>query len=293
MKEEIVTTSAVTPSDRAHLAELGRRSRLWSPGDEPTLVTRGAENTTFAVGDYIVRRSADLEAVDREVELLTTLARTTSVPTPTPELHEAERGTFAYRRLRGTPLIHRRERGSKNVQRALIDVLSAFREALPVTRLPVDRYPNEEWHRDAVQTYRSVRSHLSAEQARLVRAFLDESPPPTRSLIIAQHNDLGAEHILVDDRGHVTGVIDWTDAALTDPARDIGSIYRDLGPDAAVRVGEGLDGTPTDDELRRIRFHARCRWLEDVAFGIGDPLRRRRYLDNAWITFDHTFAGGS
>ena len=286
-------TAAVTSEDRARLAEMGRLHQLWSPDEEPALVAHGAENTTFAVGDYIVRCSADLEAVNREVELLNTLAHATSIPTPTPELHEAELGMFAYRRLRGTPLIHRRQRDSKKIQQALIDALSAFRRSLPASRLPADRYPNEEWHEDAVRTYRSVRSHLSTEQARLVRAFLDESPPPTRSLVIAQHNDLGAEHILIDDQGEVTGIIDWTDAALTDPARDIGSIYRDLGPDAALRVGEVLNGPLTEDEVRRIRFHARCRWLEDVAFGVRDPLTRKPYLDNAWITFDHTFGGAS
>lgn len=286
-------TPAVTSDDRARLSEMGRQHRLWSPDEEPALVSHGAENTTFAVGDYIVRCSADLEAVNREVELLNTLAHATSIPTPTPELHEAELGTFAYRRLRGTPLIHRRQRDSKKIRQALIDALSAFRRFLPASRLPADRYPNEEWHEDAVQTYRSVRSHLSTEQARLVCAFLDESPPPTRSLVIAQHNDLGAEHILVDGQGEVTGIIDWTDAALTDPARDIGSIYRDLGPDAAVCVGEVLNGPLTEDEVRRIRFHARCRWLEDVAFGVRDPLTRKPYLDNAWITFDHTFGDAS
>ncbi len=284
---------AVSPHERARLSEMGRRHRLWSPGEKPHLVSHGAENTTFAIGDYMVRCSADLEAVGREVELLNTLAQATSVPTPVPEFHEPELGTFAYRRLRGTPLIRRRRRDSPKIRRALVAALSAFRQCLPASRLPADRYPNEKWHGDAVRTYRSLHSHLSSERARLVRAFLDRPPPPTRTVALPQHNDLGAEHILVDDRGDVTGIIDWTDAALTDPARDIGSIYRDLGPDAAVRVAEALNGPLSEDELGRIRFHARCRWLEDVAFGIGDPPARKHYLDNAWITFDHTFGDAS
>ncbi len=28
----------------------------------------------------------------------------------------------------------------------------------------------------------------------------------------------------------ITGIIDWTDAAITDPARDLAPVYRDLGP---------------------------------------------------------------
>ena len=124
-------TAAVTSEDRARLAEMGRLHRLWSPDEEPALVAHGAENTTFAVGDYIVRCSADLEAVNREVELLNTLAHATSIPTPTPELHEAELGTFAYRRLRGTPLIHRRQRDSKKI-RPRSDGLSPPRDCRPI-----------------------------------------------------------------------------------------------------------------------------------------------------------------
>ncbi len=282
-------TSAVSPDDRVLLSEMGRRYQLWSAGESPILVSRGVENTTFAVGDYIVRRSDDLDAVSREVDVLIALTHATSVPTPAPVLHEPELGMFAYQRLRGTPLLHRSQRDLGNIQPALIDALSAFRRILPASRLPVDHYPNEEWHNDAVQACRFVRNHLSNEQERLIHAFLDEPVPHTRSVALPQHNDLGAEHILVDDQGEVTGIIDWTDAALTDPARDIGSIYRDFGPDAAVCVGEALNGPLTEDEDRRIRFHARCRWLEDVAFGIRDPLTRKPYLDNAWSTFDHTF----
>ena len=34
----------------------------------------------------------------------------------------------------------------------------------------------------------------------------------------------------------VTGVLDWGDAAITDPAYDIGLLYRDLGPAALDAV---------------------------------------------------------
>lgn len=280
---------STSPRDRARLAELARRYRLWSPEDEPVVLARGTENTTFAVGEYIVRRSVDLDAVTREVELLAALARESSVRVPVPEIHERELGVFAYRRLPGEPLIHRLERERARVQPALVVVLAALRDLPCAERLPIDPYPNEEWHEDAVQAFRSVRAHLRDDRARLVEAFLEEPPPTPRAVVRAQHNDLGAEHILVDAAGDVTGVIDWTDAALTDPVRDIGSLYRDLGPEVALGVGEALDGRASTDEVRRIRFHACCRWLEDVAFGLGDPRTRAPYLDNARRTFEHTF----
>jgi aminoglycoside phosphotransferase (APT) family kinase protein len=206
-----------------------------------------------------------------------------------PVVHAAELGLFAYRRLRGTPLIHRTHRQSEVIEPALIAVLSAFRRLEPVLQLPVDHFANEEWHQEAVGGFTSIRSYLGAEQAELVEAFLDEPTPPTRSTAVAQHNDLGAEHILVGPRGDVTGVIDWTDAARTDPARDLGAIYRDLGRGTAFRVSQALGRPVTDDEARRIRFHARCKWVEDVRFGLLDAAARTVYLTNAQQTFDHTF----
>ena len=83
------------------------------------------------------------------------------------------------------------------------------------------------------------------------------------------HDDLGIEHVLADpSTWAVTGVIDWTDAAVTDPARDFGRILRDLGP-AALEAALTAAGRPADGSLRdRAVAYARCGVLEDLAFGL-------------------------
>lgn len=275
--------------ERTMLTDLGHRYRLWEDDREPVVLARGTENTTFAVGACIVRRSADPRSLAREVALLGALSASSTVPVPVPLMYDPEIGVFAYRRLAGTPLILRHDRATRPVEHALIDVLSALRSLGPAVFLPTDPYPNSAWHGDAVRAFRKIRSRLTSEQAQRVAEHLDEAPPPSRDDAIAQHNDLGAEHVLVDELGQVTGVIDWTDAARADPARDLGSIYRDLGPESAFRVGEALGRPITDDEISRVRFHARCRWIEDAAFALAAPVSRRAYLANAWRTFDHTF----
>ncbi|WP_308796354.1 phosphotransferase family protein [Agromyces silvae] len=275
--------------DRTMLAEIGRRHGLWDADREPELISRRAENTTFAVGECIVRRSTDPRALAREVALLGALAASTTVPVPIPLMYDPDLGVFAYRRLTGTPLIHLRSRESEPVERALIDVLGTLRALGAAHLLPADPYPNEAWRRDALDAFETIRPHLTSEQARRIAESFDEAPPPDRGDVIAQHNDLGAEHILVDDVGRVTGVIDWTDAARADPARDLGSIYRDLGPGSAFRVSEALGQPVTDDEASRIRFHARCTWIEDAAFALAAPTSRQAYLDNVRHTFGHTF----
>jgi 2-haloacid dehalogenase len=78
-----------------------------------------------------------------------------------------------------------------------------------------------------------------------VEAFLTAPPPHRSGTLVFCHNDLGIEHILIAPAtGTITGVIDWGDAALADPARDFGLLYRDLGPAAlataltAYRTGD-------------------------------------------------------
>jgi aminoglycoside phosphotransferase (APT) family kinase protein len=98
-----------------------------------------------------------------------------------------------------------------------------------------------------------------------IEAFLTETPPPPNPPVFC-HNDLGTEHVLVDpDTREVTGVIDWTDAAMADPAYDLGLLYRDLGPQVA----------PSEAAV----FYARCAVLEDLKYGVDEG--REMYKNNA------------
>jgi aminoglycoside phosphotransferase (APT) family kinase protein len=56
-----------------------------------------------------------------------------------------------------------------------------------------------------------------------IQAFLATTPPDGTPAQVFSHNDLGIENVLVDpDTAAVTGVLDWADAALVDPAYDFG-----------------------------------------------------------------------
>jgi aminoglycoside phosphotransferase (APT) family kinase protein len=99
------------------------------------------------------------------------------------------------------------------------------------------------------------------------------------------HNDLGIEHVLVDPETlQVTGVIDWADAAIADPARDNALLYRDLGPAALEACARGAD----EAVLGRARFHARCGLLEDLAYGLEE--NRRPYVDKSLLALTWLFA---
>jgi macrolide phosphotransferase len=53
---------------------------------------------------------------------------------------------------------------------------------------------------------------------------------------VLTHGDLHAGHILIDAQAQVTGFIDWTEAAIADPARDFVAHYRTFGEDALNKL---------------------------------------------------------
>jgi Phosphotransferase enzyme family len=85
--------------------------------------------------------------------------------------------------------------------------------------------------------------------------------------LVFSHNDLGTEHVLVEPAtGAITG-IDWSDAALTDPACDVGLDYRDLGPAALAAALAHYQPAELAGLRQRATFYARCKLLEDMAYG--------------------------
>jgi aminoglycoside phosphotransferase (APT) family kinase protein len=125
------------------------------------------------------------------------------------------------------------------------------------------------WRDEARATWTSVRGEVPAARRPAVEAALAAAapvPPARRALI---HGDLGAEHVFVAG-GRISGIIDWGDAALGDPAVDHGRLLRDVGAS-----GAGGDSA---------RLYAVYSALEDLAFGLetGDD----RYRINALEALD-------
>ena len=53
---------------------------------------------------------------------------------------------------------------------------------------------------------------------------------------VLTHGDLHAGHILINAQAKVTGFIDWTEAAVSDPAHDFVAHYRTFGEDALNKL---------------------------------------------------------
>ena len=113
-------------------------------------------------------------------------------------------------------------------------------------------------------------------------AFFDGAlslPRPGPSAFALVHNDLAAEHVLVDDTGaHVTGVIDWSDAAIGDRALDFGGVHHWGGATFLNSVLAHYGGVVDNGLLDRARFFAAARGVLDVSFGLARD--DRAYVEN-------------
>jgi aminoglycoside phosphotransferase (APT) family kinase protein len=234
-------------------------------GDVPVQpLGTGLDHRVYAVGDTLVARFGQCAA--REAALLTAIAPRLPLVVPVPIAVDADAGCLVQPRLPGMPLLYL-PRASR---RAFAPHLLAFANALhalsPGVDVPKDDAALEEWLVEARATWAAVRDKVPASRREAIEAVLATSAPMQRATRVLIHGDLGAEHVLVD-AGRITGVIDWSDAVIGDPALDHGRLMRDLGPIA----GDG----------EQAYLYAVCTALEDLAFGLetGRDIYRKNALD--------------
>ncbi|MGW8376777.1 aminoglycoside phosphotransferase family protein [Streptomyces sp. ODS28] len=216
-------------------------------------VAEGGEHSTWLAGArHVARLALDAGTSRRqrtEVGLRNALAPRVSSVASSAAAGEWHPG-LAYTldtRLTGASAERRTTSPTGEAQLAsLLLALRAFpaREAealgVPVAE---PRDPAAEWERAAKAAQRlGADGELGpvAESAHPLpaRPFPHEAVYATteRAPGVLLHNDLKGEHLLLDEDGELTGVLDWTDAALGDPAEDLAGLAISVGARAACRV---------------------------------------------------------
>jgi aminoglycoside phosphotransferase (APT) family kinase protein len=89
----------------------------------------------------------------------------------------------------------------------------------------------------------------------------------------------------------VSGIIDWGDAALSDPAYDLGLLYRDCGHHVLQSTIDSylLHRDASREALtERAIFHGKCASFEDIEFGM--RYQRKEYSDKGLQTLTWIFS---
>jgi aminoglycoside phosphotransferase (APT) family kinase protein len=232
---------------------------------------RGLDNAAYAVGDLVLR-IGDRGSVGREARLLEAIATRVSIPIPRPRFADEDAGVLGYERIPGQPLLGRSPPAgaAQRLGRFLRELHGTDPATVAGLILTEDADPGA-WLDD-----------LDGPRD-LVRILHATRPRQSPHRVVA-HADLGAEHILELD-GTLTGIIDWSDAAITDPALDFARLYRDFGPGFLGELWRVYG--PLPEAMPRVEFFARCAALEDLAYGQTNG--RREYVTNAARSLEWLF----
>ena len=260
----------------------------------------GLDNAAYEVnGELIVRASKEAdpdrrsESTRREADLLAAVNELSPLPVPEPIFADVEAGVLAYFKLPGVSLVDHAVAEPARLAPDLGKFLGRLHRA-PVQEMEKlvgrDIDPLTTWRQEAERDYREIAEQLPSAARHLVEDFLDRTPPAEKRVVAFCHNDFGAEHVLVDVGANtVTGIIDWTDAAIADPAYDLALIYRDLGPEVFELTLAHYEGCFDDADRERAVFYARCSLIEDVTYGLSTP-GAGRYLEAGLAHLSRTFA---
>lgn len=260
--------------------------RSWRP------LQQGWDSVTLLVDDALIVRFARRPDVAlrlaREARLLPALAGALPVAIPrfayvcgNPTAPEGVR-FVAYSALPGQPLscealaaltVSQREQLATQLG-AFLSALHAYPVAAAIAASILGGSASA-WREEYADFYAEICQHvfplLSAPEQRAVahlwEGYLD-TPANFAFTPALIHRDLGVEHILHDPAtGALTGVIDWGDASIGDPAQDFTGIARALGHEFAARVLAHY-AHPVDPTLwDRVTFYSRIIPFHEIRFG--------------------------
>lgn len=251
----------------------------------------GWDHDTFDVdGELIVRfprRDDCVGGLEAELRLLPELADRMPVAVPRPSISGVHAGRpFAgYARIAGDEM-ELEDLARPGVRHEIAEALHAlhtFPADLARELLGVDGTVDE-W----LLIYRDIRVRFADEIAPAlpsdvvdaVHASFEEFDRTARFEPALVHRDLGIEHVLVDRATRsVTGIIDFGDASVGDPAIDLTGLWNaDRAAAADIARRRRMD---TPDVLDRVWFYS---WMGSVhAYFYGLEIGDRAIVDDAKI----------
>jgi macrolide phosphotransferase len=202
-----------------------------------------AEGTRWVL--RLPRREDVLQSVDQEKRTLELVAPSLSVEVPRWTICTDE--LITYRALSGVPtgtidpeakaymweidIANLPERFYTSLARGIASLHQIGIEQVRAAGLPIKTA--EEVRIEMKQRMDAVKSEIGVGQTLWERwqSWVDHDEM-WRFETVLTHGDLHAGHVLINAQAQVTGFIDWTEAAVADPARDFVAYYRTFGQDA-------------------------------------------------------------
>ena len=234
------------------------------PADVRETIETGWDSVVLFVGDDLVLRVARNERVAQCYAAEDRLLRELDLPLATPSPLGIGDGWILTRRIPGRAY-------DGGVDAEPLGRFLAALHAFPVSRARELGVPEHDLAADVAHFRERVLPLLDPNERAAGEQLLEEALAAPFEPALA-HGDLGPEHVLVDDV-QITGVIDWTDARIGDPALDLAWPLNSHAPWVASPpslAAPGVErGYPVDERLRRraLLYHALGPWHE-VVYGL-------------------------
>ncbi|MGW0994000.1 aminoglycoside phosphotransferase family protein [Streptomyces sp. NPDC002520] len=278
------------------LLKEGTETANGAAGPDVRPVTRSREHTWWVGTRHVLRLAPDREASvrrRRELRLRDLVRPHVPVSVPTSVAHGDWAPGLAYTLDALLPGGTADEHDVSAVGEADLAGLLTGLRAVPVRQAETLGVPRvaprslEALRRMAVHAAERLAAAEEFDAARL-----HQLTPPGAAQLAAQHgvavlthHGLVGEHVVVSADGRVRGILDWTEAAIGDPAEDIAGLAVAVGSPAAVRAATlaGYGARPClrglwlarCDTVMRLTDHVEGRAPGDL------PLLRTR-LRRAW-----------
>jgi aminoglycoside phosphotransferase (APT) family kinase protein len=230
-------------------------------------IEEGWDSRVFIVdGEWVDREPRRPEVAAwlvTETRVLPWLADRVPLSVPRPEVVQQVPLRVRHRMIRGGPT----QRLDDGQGRALGEFFRALHDVdadAAVERGVPDPDRTRAEHLVLLGRLRSVvLPRLDDHQARLGEALLDRLALTVEEPTLV-HADVGPQHLLSED-GEITGVVDWGDLHVGDPAMDLAWLTNGSGAEDAVAEGYGAD----EQTLARAwDWHLLSPWHE-VVYGLG------------------------
>jgi len=263
------------------LLKEGTKGGATTAGPEVRPVAEDGEHSTWWVGArHVLRLAPDREAAlrqRRELRLRDLVRPHLALAVPTSVAHGEWAPGLTYTLDTVVPGGTAEEHDVSAVGEAdLAGLLTGLREvpARQAETLGVPRTAPRSLEALRKASERAARRLAAADEFDPARLHQLGSPAATQlaaqpGTAVLVHHGLKGEHLVVSGDGRVRGVLDWSDAAVGDPAEDIAGLAIAVGSPAAVRAAT-LAGYAARPCLRGL-WLARC----DTVIRLADQLAGR------------------
>lgn len=262
--------------------------------DSVARISGGWDSHVFEVnGDLIFRfpKWPETErSMQKEISLLPELAKLFPVRIPDFRfIGEYDKKVFVgYRKITGLPLASCNYGSGKLADQTAKVITEIHR--FPVHKATELKVPKTNWRREYAEFYESVRDKAfplmnEAFQEKAVsvwKGFLDNEDNFQFEPVFIHRDLSGDAHILCDpERDRITGIIDWGDAVIGDPAIDFTGIYWDCGEEFTRRVLATYAGKVDGTFWERAVFYYKIGAFHEIIYGqlIDDDAHIRNGLE--------------